>query len=85
MVIILCLISIIVRSVSITCEILYLYYPNYIAIIFGTLADLFLVIGPAISFGVFYNFDMNFKKKVLTIFFGQTEKPPGRRGLSSFK
>ncbi len=85
MVIILCLISIIVRSVSITCEILYLYYPNYIAIIFGTLADLFLVIGPAISFGVFYNFDMNFKKKVLTIFFGQTEKPPGRSGLSNFK
>jgi hypothetical protein len=56
-----CLISILTRSVMIACDVYYLFSLDYIATLLGALSDLVLVVGPSCSFFVFYYFNRDFK------------------------
>jgi hypothetical protein len=56
-----CLISILTRSVMIVCDVYYLFSLDYIATLLGALSDLVLVVGPCCSFFVFYYFNRDFK------------------------
>ena len=68
MVLVLCCISTIERTVLLVCNV---YGAtgliNDLSLILGTLVDLILTIGPAISFFVFYFFNINFENAVLNI------------------
>ena len=57
-----CFVSIITRSTSIACDLYYLFSSDYIATLLGAILDLVLVLGPAISFFIFYHFNRDFKK-----------------------
>ena len=74
MVISLTCISIVSRSISMTCDLLYLFVSGTIAPLFGTLTDMFFIIGPAFSIFVFLNFDANFKKEFCKMFFNRLEQ-----------
>ena len=67
MVISLSLISIVTRSILLACNICYLYILNYVTLILGTVADLALVLGPALSFFVFFSFNKHFQRIVLKL------------------
>ena len=61
LVLIMCLISILSRSVMMTCDVYYLFSADYIATLLGAISDLVLVVGPSSSFFVFYYFNRDFK------------------------
>ena len=62
-----CLISTIMRSALIACDVYYLFSTDYIATLLGAILDLVLVLGPAVSFFVFYHFNREFHKCFLKI------------------
>jgi len=66
-----CLISIVERNIVVLSTVYYLFSTDYIAVILGSFLDLVFVVGPSISFFVFYHFNRDFKIeffKVLNIF-----------------
>ena len=63
-----CVISILVRGCVAACDFYYLFSPDYIATILGAIGDLALVVGPTISFFVFYHFNRDFRKSFIKIF-----------------
>ena len=62
-----CLISTIMRSALIACDVYYLFSTDYIATLLGAISDLVLVLEPAVSFFVFYHFNREFHKCFLKI------------------
>ena len=62
MIIVLCVITILERLLSIICDVYFLFSVDEIAFTLAALVDLVYVLGPALSFFVFYNFNSNFKK-----------------------
>ena len=65
MIIVLCFITIFERLLSITCDTYFLFSVDQVAFILSALVDLVYVLGPALSFFVFYNFNSNFRKDFL--------------------
>ena len=62
MIIILCFISISSRSVTMLCDIYYLFRADYVATLMGGLADFSIVMNPTVSFFVYYNFNTIFRE-----------------------
>jgi len=62
----LCCITISERILSITCDIYFLFSADQVAFILASLVDLVYVLGPALSFFVFYNFNFNFRDEYLS-------------------
>jgi len=67
-----CFISIIIRVSCVACDVYYLFSTDHIAILLGTLSDLTLVLGPSVSFFVFYYFNRDFRLSFLNIVFRNT-------------
>ena len=67
-----CFISIIIRVSCVACDVYYLFSTDHIAILLGTLSDLTLVLGPSVSFFVFYYFNRDFRMSFLNIVFRNT-------------
>ena len=65
MVITLCFIAIVSRAIIISSCIYYLFSSDYIATLSGTLVDLVVVFGPAVSFFVFHRFNSKFRKEFM--------------------
>ena len=63
MVITLCSIEIVSRTILMTCFIYFLFRIDYIAALFGTLVDIVLIFVPMVSFFVFYHFNKKFRKE----------------------
>jgi hypothetical protein len=63
-----CLISTITKAVVLLSDIYYLFSSDYIATLIGGITDYVLVLGPAISFFVYYHFNRDFRKKLSEIF-----------------
>jgi len=68
MIVMLCCISIVERVILLSCNIYYLIVINGATLVLGTLVDLTLMIGPAVSFFVFYFFNNHFNKTVSDLF-----------------
>ena len=68
MVITLCFIAIISRTVLIMSNIYYLYTLDYVTVLMGTLADLVIIFGPFSSFFVFFKFNKKFRNEFFAIF-----------------
>jgi hypothetical protein len=62
LVLIMCLISVVTRVISVLTSIYYLFSIDYIAVLLGALSDLVFVVGPSISFFIYYVFNKDFKK-----------------------
>ena len=62
-----CSISIVERSTLVFRNVYYLFSTDFLAIILGTVLDLVFVVGPSISFFVFYHFNTDFKREFLKI------------------
>jgi hypothetical protein len=62
-----CFISTIMRSVMLIGDIYYLFSSNYLVILLGSIKGLVLVVGPSMSYFVFYHFNRDFRKKFLNM------------------
>ena len=67
LVLVMCLISVVTRCVSIACDVYYLFSSNYIVTLLGAILDLVEVVGPALSFFIFYHFNRDFKRNILKL------------------
>jgi len=67
LVLIMCSISIVTRIISIISSTYYLFTIDYVATLLGAITDLVLVVGPSISFFIFYVFNKDFKKDFFSI------------------
>jgi hypothetical protein len=63
LVLIMCLISVVTRVISVLSSIYYLFSTDYIAVLLSAITDLVFVVGPSISFFIFYVFIKDFKKE----------------------
>jgi hypothetical protein len=61
LILIMCFISIVERTAFVAANVYFLFSTDYIAILLGAFSDLAFVVGPSISFFVFYNFNKDFK------------------------
>jgi len=81
LVVTMCFISIAERVTTILCDVFYLFAADYVAILFGSIVDLVLVVGPSISFFVFFHFNRDFRGEFFSIIsglhlaFGQLIRP----------
>ena len=50
------------RGFVAACDFYYLFNPDYIATLLGAIADIFLILGPTLSFFIFYHFNRDFRK-----------------------
>lgn len=57
----LCVITVTSRTVSLLCDLYFLFRFDEVAFVLASLLDLIYVLGPTISFFVFYNFNSNFR------------------------
>jgi len=64
---IMCLISIAERTSTVLVNVYSLFSVDYIAFLLGTFQDLVFVLGPSVSFFVFYHFNADFKRECLTM------------------
>jgi hypothetical protein len=62
LVLIMCLISVVTRVISVLSSIYYLFSTDYIAVLLSAISDLVFVVGPSVSFFIFYVFIKDFKK-----------------------
>ena len=62
-----CFISILIRVTCVASNVYYLLATDYLAILLGTIADLTLVLGPSVSFFVYYYFNRDFKIVFLNV------------------
>ena len=67
MVIVLCLITFVSRTITMTCDIYYLFSTDDAALILAELTELSIVICPSLSIFVFYNFNKDFKVELSKI------------------
>ena len=62
-----CFVSLVVRGCVAVSDFYYLFNPDYIATILGAIADLALVVGPTVSFFVFFHFNRDFRRQFFKI------------------
>jgi len=67
LILIMCLISIVERITIVTASVYFLFFTDYISILLYAFADLVYVVGPSISFFVFYQFNRDFKREFLNV------------------
>jgi len=64
-VVFMCIISMLERVTVVVCNVYYLFSVDYIAVLLGAILDLVIVVGPGLSFFIFFHFNREFKIEIL--------------------
>ncbi len=67
LILIMCSISIVERTAFVTANVYFLFSTDYVAYLLGAISDLAFVVGPSVSFFVFYQFNRDFNGEFINV------------------